>query len=121
MMLYEIGWVMNDVATSAALNNPAAGDTHVMAENGLSQQEINRLEWENPMNWGGPKGLAVYFSKRDSRIWVPQRKPSLGWTVNLAHTGGVLWFVGICVAVIFFLTLVTGWMFSDTLVKMLMM
>lgn len=112
---------MNETASTAVANSGAAGDTQVMAEAGLSQAEINRLEWENPMNWGGPKGLAVYFSKRDTRIWVPQRKPSIGWTVNLAHTGGVLWFVGICVAVIFLLTLLTGWMFSDALVQLLML
>lgn len=112
---------MNETASTALPNSRAAGDTQVMAEAGLSQEEINRLEWENPMNWGGPKGLAVYFSKRDTRIWVPLRKPKFAWTVNLAHTGGVLWFVGICVAVIFLLTLLTGWMFSDALVRLLML
>lgn len=112
---------MNDAATAAPIKADMASDTQVMAESGLSQQEINNLEWNNPMNWGGPKGLAVYFSKRDSRIWVPQRKPSIGWTVNLAHTGGVLWFVGICVAVIFLLTLLTGWMFSDQLIRIFML
>lgn len=105
--------------TSAMEKSDAAKATQVLAESELPQEEINRLEWQNPMNWGGPKGLAVYFSKRDSRIWVPQRRPNFGWTVNLAHTGGVLWFVGICVAVILFLTIVTGWFFSDALIRIL--
>jgi uncharacterized membrane protein len=64
------------------------------------QQEINHAEWLNADNWGGPKMLAVYFSKKDNRVWVPQQKPSVGWTLNLAHTGGVLWLVGICVGII---------------------
>lgn len=111
---------MNDAVTAASAKPAVSGDTQVMPEAKFSQQEINRSEWNNPMNWGGPKGLAVYFSKRDSRIWVPQRHPSIGWTLNLAHTGGVLWFVGICVAVIFLLTLTAGWLFSDQLMGLFM-
>jgi uncharacterized membrane protein len=65
-----------------------------------AQQEINHAEWVNERNWGGPKALAVYFSKKDNRVWVPQQKPSIGWTLNLAHKGGVLWLVGICVGII---------------------
>ena len=71
------------------------------------QQEINHAEWLNADNWGGPKTLAVYFSKKDSRIWIPQQKPSIGWTLNLAHTGGVLWLVGICVGIILFMVALT--------------
>lgn len=59
------------------------------------QAAINVEEWHDPDNWGGPRWLEVYFSKRDSRIWVPKRIRKLGWTVNLAHTGGVFWFFGI--------------------------
>ena len=75
-------------------------DTH-------AKMDSNEAEWESPENWGGPKYLAVYFSKKDSRVWVPQQKPSRGWTVNLAHAGGVLWLVGICVGIIFIMVLVT--------------
>ena len=71
------------------------------------QQEINHAEWLNGDNWGGPKMLAVYFSKKDSRVWVPQQKPSIGLTLNLAHTGGVLWLVGICVGIIMVMVAVT--------------
>jgi hypothetical protein len=71
------------------------------------QQEINHEEWIKADNWGGPTALAVYFSKKDDRIWVPQQKPSIGWTLNLAHKGGVLWLVGICVGMILFMVAVT--------------
>ncbi len=77
-----------------------ATPTETKSEGPANQQEINHSEWLHADNWGGPKTLAVYFSKKDNRIWVPQQKPSIGWTVNLAHTGGVLWLVGICIGMI---------------------
>lgn len=83
------------------------------------QAEINDREWGNPENWGGPQNLAVYFSKKDTRIWVPQHKPSIGWTLNLAHTGGIMWMVGICVGMIVMLMFLTGWVFSDKLVEVI--
>lgn len=56
----------------------------------MDQQEINRQEWENPENWSG--GLfGLYFSKRDTRIWVPKSVPALGWTVNVGHPAGARW------------------------------
>ena len=66
----------------------------------LRQQEINQAEWMSANNWGGPTTLAVYFSKKDSRIWVPQQKPGRGWTLNLAHKAGVYWLVWICIGII---------------------
>lgn len=78
-----------------------------MAEQNLAQKEINQAEWRNPDNWGGSKALAIYFSKKDRRIWVPPQKPSIGWTVNLAHTGGVFWLIGICVGLIVVMIAVT--------------
>lgn len=67
----------------------------------MTQDEIDRAEWRNPANWGGPRSLGgffeVYFSQRDSRIWVPRRKRWMGWTVNLARPGGVWWLVSVCV------------------------
>jgi len=84
-----------------------------------TQKAINDSEWKSPDNWGGPQNLAVYFSKRDSRVWVPQHKPSVGWTVNLAHTGGIVWMVGICIGIILMLMLLSGWVFFDKLVDIL--
>ena len=39
----------------------------------------------------GPQWLSVYFSKRDSRVWVPKQIPALGWTLNLGQRAGVFW------------------------------
>ncbi len=61
----------------------------------MTQQDINQREWENPANWGGPKLISVYFSKRDTRTWVRKQIPGTGWTVNLAKISGVLWYFGI--------------------------
>ncbi len=36
-----------------------------------SQQEINEEEWSNPDNWSGFLHCRVYFSKKDSRLFVP--------------------------------------------------
>ena len=80
------------------------------------QDEINHEEWLKTDNWGGPKTLAVYFSKKDTRVWIPQQKPSIGWTLNLAHTGGVVWLVGICVGIILLMVALTVFV-GDLLVR----
>jgi len=49
----------------------------------MNQQMINQAEWENADNWSGPAWLSVYFSKRDSRVWVPKQVPWMGWTVRM--------------------------------------
>ncbi len=60
----------------------------------MSQKEINQAEWQKDENWGGPKWGAVYFSKKDTRTCIPKRIRWLGYTVNIAHTHGVLLFIG---------------------------
>ena len=50
----------------------------------MDQREINQAEWENPENWS-ESIVGIYFSKRDSRVWVPKRSPNFGWTLNLAQ------------------------------------
>lgn len=57
------------------------------------QDETNDAEWQNPDNWSGPDFPAVYFSKKDSRIWVPKKNPRAGWTINLAHDAGAKWLI----------------------------
>ena len=58
----------------------------------MNQQEINQAEWENPANWtAGSKMLCIYFSHKDSRIWVPKRIPWMGTTLNLAKPEAVAW------------------------------
>jgi len=36
------------------------------------QQAINDAEWHNPENWAGVGPWKVYFSTRDSRLFVPR-------------------------------------------------
>jgi uncharacterized membrane protein len=35
---------------------------------------------DNPHNWKGP----FYFNRKDYRLIVPKRNPSMGWTLNFA-------------------------------------
>ena len=60
----------------------------------MNQGTTDQEEWQKDENWAGPKWVEVYFSKKDPRIIVPKRIKWMGWTVNLAHTAGVLLFVG---------------------------
>lgn len=48
------------------------------------QDAINEQEWARPDNWNR---YGVYRSARDMRLWVPKKKPCIGWTVNFAHRG----------------------------------
>jgi uncharacterized membrane protein len=63
----------------------------------MNQKAINETEWKNASNWTGPEWLSVYFSKRDSRVWVPKQIPALGWTLNLGKPAGVFWLTGFVV------------------------
>ena len=65
----------------------------------MTQDEVNQQEWGDPENWSGPRWLSVYFSKKDSRTWVPKQVPGLGATLNLGRTAGVWWLAGIMTAV----------------------
>ena len=56
----------------------------------MDQDQINHLEWKNPNNWSGPTWRSLYFSKRDSRIFVPKQMPVMGWTLNLGRGWRVL-------------------------------
>jgi uncharacterized membrane protein len=62
--------------------------------------EINEKEWQNPDNWGAPFGLGFYFSKKDSRVWVPKRYKWMGWTLNMAKTASILWIIGFFIVAI---------------------
>jgi uncharacterized membrane protein len=63
----------------------------------MTQDQVNQAEWENPANWSDTV-VGVYFSKRDSRVWVPKRVPSWGWTINLGNPAGAWWLVGLLAA-----------------------
>ena len=51
-----------------------------------TQDEINQAEWKNPDNW-----TTIYFSKKDSRTWVPKKNPSHGSTINFGSVSGARW------------------------------
>ena len=67
----------------------------------MDQSEVNSSEWNNLDNWAGPKWLSVYFSKNDTRVWVPKQLPWTGWTLNLGRAAGVGWLVIIMFAIAF--------------------
>jgi len=71
---------------SLSLGQPGPGAA--TPHNSVEQQAINEAQWNNPANWTGPKWLSLYFSKKDSRAWVPKQLPALGWTLNLGHPRG---------------------------------
>ena len=73
--------------------------THTDMTSTDDQKQINEREWANPDNWSSPSSLSVYFSKKDTRTWVPKQKRMQGWTLNLGRTGGVLWLFFIIVLV----------------------
>jgi uncharacterized membrane protein len=49
----------------------------------------NIAEWNDDKNWSRFGLWGIYFSKVDSRLWVPKVTPGLGWTINFAHRGAV--------------------------------
>ena len=63
----------------------------------MTQDEINRAEWGNPANWSDTL-VGIYFSKRDTRVWVPKRRPTWGWTLNLGNPAAAWWLVGLLAA-----------------------
>ncbi|HEU5175116.1 MAG TPA: hypothetical protein VFT96_10220 [Gemmatimonadaceae bacterium] len=58
----------------------------------MSQVEIDDAEWKKAANW---RGGMIYFSRRDSRPFVPKRNADMGITVNFAHPTGILFVVGV--------------------------
>ncbi|HYG25690.1 MAG TPA: DUF5808 domain-containing protein [Caulobacteraceae bacterium] len=55
-------------------------------------------EWADPQNWSG-RFFAIYFSKRDPRLWVPKRRPGWGWTLNMGHPQAGAWLLGVIVLI----------------------
>ncbi|MEI6168897.1 MAG: DUF5808 domain-containing protein [bacterium] len=56
----------------------------------MEQKEINQAEWSDPANWS----CGFYFSKKDSRTWVPKSIPWMGWTLNIGKPAGACWLLG---------------------------
>jgi len=65
----------------------------------MENQSLNEAEWRNPDNWSGPRLISIYFSKRDTRTWVPKQMPSIGWTLNLGRPAAVWWLFGFMLSV----------------------
>jgi uncharacterized membrane protein len=63
----------------------------------MNQHEINDAEWKNRDNWSSPGLVSFYFSKKDSRTWVPKSIPWMGWTLNLGKPAGTRWLLGFLV------------------------
>ena len=51
----------------------------------MKHNDINEMEWRDPANWTWRGPLALYSSKRDTRLLVPKATPWIGWTFNFAH------------------------------------
>ena len=77
-----------------------------------TQDEINQAEWENLNNWS-----TIYFSKRDSRTWVPKRNPKQGWTINFGDSSGARWIYYIF-AMFFLLGCILGVFFGSLIMKL---
>lgn len=58
------------------------------------QDEVDAIEHANPANWHGG-WVGIYYSKRDSRAFVPKRCAAMGITINFARLPGVLFLIGI--------------------------
>lgn len=69
----------------------------------MDQKQINDNEWKCKDNWSGG-ALGLYFSKRDSRTWVPKSIPAFGWTLNVGKPAGARWLFLLLLAP-FFITL----------------
>jgi uncharacterized membrane protein len=65
----------------------------------MRQTEIEDAEWANPANWYGGF-LNLYYSKRDTRGFVPKRNPAMGTTINWAKPEGAWFVVGVIVFII---------------------
>lgn len=50
------------------------------------ENQNDQKEWENPDNWS-----SIYFSKKDSRTFVPKRNIKTGWTINFGSPSGAKW------------------------------
>ena len=68
----------------------------------MDQKEINETEWKNPDNWSDQ----FYFSKKDSRTWVPKSIPWMGWTLNIGRTTGAYGLLGIIIGLPIFVIVI---------------
>lgn len=62
-----------------------------MNEKPPSKREFNHAEWSNSNNWNGNWLYPVYFSRRDSRLFVRRFRDSrlMPTTINMGHRWGL--------------------------------
>ena len=70
----------------------------------MDQKEINEAEWSNHDNWS----VGLYFSKKDSRTWVPKSVPWMGWTLNLGRRAGAMWMLGFFIGIPMFIIVIAS-------------
>ena len=61
-------------------------------ETEMPQSKLDDAEWRNPANWHGG-WLGIYYSRVDSRSFVPKRNPIMGFTINFARPGGIVFLI----------------------------
>jgi len=79
----------------------------------MNQKEINESEWKNPDNWSGSV-FGFYFSKKDTRTWVPKSIPWMGWTLNLGKPAGARWMIGFLIGLPLSVIIVAALLFPNT-------
>ena len=70
----------------------------------------NTNEWNNPNNWSRRGIFGIYFSKTDTRVWVPKALPVLGWTINFGHPHAVFWLAALIVLPVLLVVALTRWL-----------
>jgi len=71
---------------------------------------INNNEWNNPGNWSRRGIFGIYFSKTDTRAWVPKALPALGWTINFGHPNSVFWLGAVIILPVLLVVGLTQWL-----------
>jgi uncharacterized membrane protein len=51
----------------------------------------------DPGHWRGG-WLGIYVNAQDRRLWVPKKRPGIGWTLNLGHPKA-RWVIAVFLAV----------------------
>ncbi len=77
-----------------------------------TENDINTKEWDNPDNWS-----SIYFSKKDSRTYVPKRKQK-GFTINFGSSSGSKW-IYYLLAIFFLLGCFIGTLFTVVTIQMM--
>lgn len=75
----------------------------------MTQEQINRREWSDPMNGSRTGVLGLYSSRKESRLWVPRRGTSQGRTFNFGNPKAACWTLGLVVIPVWVAISIGGW------------